>query len=79
MTWKRAHSSFIHSFNRHQLSTYPVPGSILDSGDRAGSSKGEIRQAPCCSETYILFRGTVNKKVQKYPNRKRSDGDSKES
>ena len=62
MTWKRAHSSFIHSFNRHQLSTYPMPGSILDSGDRTGSSTGEIRQAPCCSETYVLFRGTVDKK-----------------
>lgn len=55
-----------------------MPGSILSSGDRAGSSRGKLRQVLCCSGAYSLFRGTVNKQVEKCPNRKRSDGDNRQ-
>ena len=56
-----------------------MPGSILSSGDGAGSNRGKLRQVLCCSGAYSLFRGTVNKQVEKCPNRKRSGGDNRQS
>lgn len=55
-----------------------MPGSILGSGNRAGSSRGKLRQTPCNSGSSVVLGETVNKQVEKYPNRKRTDGDNKQ-
>lgn len=55
--------------------------SIHSLGPGSGNSREQQRklgQAPCRSGTFILFREAVNKQVEKYPNRKRSDGDNKQ-
>lgn len=55
--------------------------SIRSLGPGSGNSREQQRklgQAPCRSGTFILFREAVNKQVEKYPNRKRSDGDNKQ-
>lgn len=46
-----------------------MPVSLLGSGDRTGSSRGTLGQLPAVPE--LLFRETVNKQVEKYPDRKR--------
>lgn len=43
-----------------------------------GAAEAKLRQAPGCSRTYILLRETVNKLVEKHPDRKRADGDNKQ-
>lgn len=49
---------------------------ILGLETEQGAAEVKFRQAPSC---YVLFRETVNKQVKKYPSRKRSDADSKQS
>lgn len=66
-------SRVTYSFSKHQLSIYSVLAL-----ETAGSSRGKLGQAACCSGTLILFRETDTKQVEKYPHRKWSAGDNKQ-